>query len=136
MPIRKSDYHPKWSLISYLIRVRRAKNICERCGIQNGRTVRRQGSGRYTYATACELMRYRILREVYGWRHWRTLRYLGLTRVILTVAHVDRDRTNNRFDNLQALCQRCHLVHDKEQHIRNRSYGRYHDREQQLQLPL
>jgi 5-methylcytosine-specific restriction endonuclease McrA len=46
--------------------------------------------------------------------------------VILTVAHLDRDRANNSFFNLAALCQRCHLNHDRSAHIRNRKYGRYH----------
>lgn len=42
-----------------------------------------------------------------------------------TVAHVDRNKNNNRFSNLAALCQRCHLGHDLAQHIENRKYGRY-----------
>lgn len=38
------------------------------------------------------------------------------SRVYLAVAHVDRDRSHNRFHNLAALCQRCHLNHDRPQH--------------------
>lgn len=53
--------------------------------------------------------------------------------VILTVAHIDQDKRNNRFHNLAALCQRCHLGHDKYQHARNRKYGRNH-KEKQLTL--
>lgn len=53
--------------------------------------------------------------------------------VILTVAHIDQDKRNNRFYNLAALCQRCHLGHDKYQHARNRKYGRNH-KENQLEL--
>lgn len=95
MPIDYSLYHPKWSLISKLIRFRRAGNRCERCGAENHQPHRITGS-----------------------------------KVILTVAHLDRDRRNNRFNNLAALCQRCHLNHDRTQHIRNRKYGRYHKEKQ------
>ncbi len=32
--------------------------------------------------------------------------------VILTIAHMDHDLTNNSDTNLRALCQRCHNKHD------------------------
>jgi len=32
MPVDYSQYHPKWSLISHLVRFVRAKGKCERCG--------------------------------------------------------------------------------------------------------
>lgn len=37
------------------------------------------------------------------------------SRVILTIAHLDRDRDNHEVsdDRLRALCQRCHLRYDK-----------------------
>jgi hypothetical protein len=46
------------------------------------------------------------------------------SKVVLTIAHMDRDKTNNDLDNLRALCQRCHLRHDIAQHVANRKYGR------------
>jgi hypothetical protein len=36
-----------------------------------------------------------------------------MTRVVLAAAHLDSDPTNNRLTNLRALCQRCHLLHDR-----------------------
>src|SRR6185436_9680234 len=33
--------------------------------------------------------------------------------VVLTVAHLDRNPANNDETNLAALCQRCHLNHDR-----------------------
>lgn len=89
MPINYSDYHPKWSLISRLIRFKRAQNKCEWCGAENYKSHPVTGS-----------------------------------KVVLTVAHIDHDKTNNRFNNLAALCQRCHLRHDLKQHMQNRKYGR------------
>lgn len=41
--------------------------------------------------------------------------------VVLTVAHVyDKRPENSQFDNLAALCQRCHLNHDRKEHVQNR----------------
>lgn len=52
------------------------------------------------------------------------------SRVVLTVAHIDHDKKNNSFFNLAALCQRCHLNHDRHQHAENRRYGRNWKRDQ------
>jgi len=35
MPINYSEYHPKWKLISKLIRFKRANNKCEWCQAEN-----------------------------------------------------------------------------------------------------
>ena len=42
------------------------------------------------------------------------------TRVVLATAHRDHDPTNNDASNLAALCQRCHILHDKDEHLRRR----------------
>jgi hypothetical protein len=42
------------------------------------------------------------------------------TRVVLATAHRDHDPTNNDATNLAALCQRCHILHDREEHLRRR----------------
>jgi hypothetical protein len=106
MPINYKEYHPKWRLISKLIRHRRAGNKCE-------------GSPKYPQCRAEN-----------GLPHPDT----G-SRVVLTVAHMDQDKKNNRFNNLRALCQRCHLAHDLNAHIENRRYGR-HFRKYQIKLDL
>ena len=38
---------------------------------------------------------------------------------MLTVAHLNHDTTDNRDENLKAMCQRCHLRMDNELHVRN-----------------
>ncbi len=101
MPINYRDYHPKWSLISRLIRFRRAGGCCEWCGAENYQPHPITGS-----------------------------------RVVLTVAHIDRNRNNNRFDNLAALCQRCHLGHDARQHADSRRFGRAWRRPEQMRIDL
>jgi len=47
--------------------------------------------------------------------HWKT----G-SKVVLTVHHIDSNKSNNSKYNLIALCQRCHLRLDLEKHINNR----------------
>lgn len=96
MPIDYKEYHPKWKLISRLIRFKRANNRCEWCGAVNYEPHPVTGS-----------------------------------KVILTVAHIDQRKSNNRFSNLAALCQRCHLNHDRKHHIHKRIYGNNKN-----QLPL
>jgi cytochrome c556 len=39
--------------------------------------------------------------------------------IVLTIAHLDHDITNNDYNNLKALCQKCHLNYDKEHHSKN-----------------
>ncbi len=94
MPIDYKKYHPKWTLIRRLI-LKRAKNRCE-------------GSPKFP---GCRATNYK--------KHPKTQ-----SKVILTISHLDRDKDNNRFSNLKAMCQRCHLNHDLQSHIYNRKYGR------------
>jgi len=39
--------------------------------------------------------------------------------IVLTIAHIDHDTTNNADSNLAALCQKCHLSHDSKHHATN-----------------
>jgi hypothetical protein len=50
------------------------------------------------------------------------------TRVVLAAAHLEHDPVDNRLRNLRALCQRCHLLHDRPYHLaqRWRTYRRRH----------
>ena len=42
------------------------------------------------------------------------------SKVVLTVAHVfDMTHSNGSLLNLAALCQRCHLNHDRQHHTEN-----------------
>ncbi len=46
-----------------------------------------------------------------------------MTRVVLAAAHLDSDPTNNRLKNLRALCQRCHMLHDRPHHLAHDDHG-------------
>ena len=52
------------------------------------------------------------------------------SKVVLTVAHLDHDTSNNRFSNLRALCQRCHLTYDAQFHADNAKVTRAAKKEQ------
>jgi len=45
-------------------------------------------------------------------------------KIILTVAHLDHDTTNNDPANLKAMCQRCHLRYDHKHHMQNAAITR------------
>lgn len=101
MPIDYSRYPSNWFEIRAVI-LNRAGNRCERCELPN-----------YAYGT-------RDARGVF--HHWppdKPVEAIKLTRIILTIAHLDHDITNNDPANLQALCQRCHLLHDARHHALN-----------------
>ena len=50
-----------------------------------------------------------------GKPHWKT----G-SKVVLTIAHLDQDKKNNKGYNLAALCQRCHNKIDLPYRIKRR----------------
>ncbi|MFL5336201.1 MAG: hypothetical protein ACJ8H8_24270, partial [Geminicoccaceae bacterium] len=45
---------------------------------------------------------------------------IRMTRVVLAAAHLDHDSApcGHRHRNVRALCQRCHLLHDRPEHRR------------------
>lgn len=138
MPIRPEHrwlYPIDWPELSALIRFKRAGGHCERCGKPHGGDVHHLGDGRWFDV------------DVDGWRDDRGKRVRGLpspalmtvlepaqlallnlapvsslavTRVVLATAHLNHDPGDNRPRNLAALCQRCHLAHDREEHRRQR----------------
>lgn len=136
MPINYAEYHPKWSLISRLIRFKRAENKCEQCGRVNyvvDRFLPTGGGHLLANSGDYQISHYNWGPEADTYKkakaHCDKLNASpdGLGKwsvVVLTVAHLDHDKTNNRFDNLAALCQKCHLSHDSAQHVANRKYGR------------
>lgn len=122
MPIKprlKGFYPIDWRQLSDVIRFGRAKGRCERCGRPHGRTISHLGDGRWFDADE-EVWRDGQGRAV-GWVDYRD--YPGAlqqTKVVLAAAHLNHDPTDNRMRNLKALCQRCHLLQDREEHRRRR----------------
>lgn len=122
MPIRRElrHFYPiDWKQLSAVIRFDRAKGRCETCGRPHGRQVQHLGDGRW----------YDEDRQAWRDGRGRALPRLRLllddaaikwTKVVLATAHLDHDPTNNPPRNLKALCQRCHMLHDVEEHRRQR----------------
>lgn len=134
MPCNYNEYHPKWPLIIRMVK-RRDGNRCKWCGIPNKVIVVRLPDGTTRNVLSREWQEYNQYRRG-GYSKSQALKILGFTKVVLTVAHIDHDKDNNRFDNLAALCQRCHLQHDSKQHVANRKYGRNHNNKHQIKIEL
>ena len=121
MPIRpelRPLYPPHWHELSSRVRFERAGGRCQRCRRPHLTSVRCLPDGRW------------FDEQTAAWRdrQGRTARWPDLieatqfrmTRVVLAAAHLDSDPTNNRLKNLRALCQRCHLLHDRSHHLAQR----------------
>ena len=121
MPIRpelRGFYPIDWKQLSAVIRFERAKGRCEACGRPHGRLVQHLGDGRWwdEEKSAWRNGKGRVLarfKPVAG----ALVRH---TKVVLATAHLDHDPTNNPAHNLKALCQRCHMLHDREEHRHQR----------------
>jgi hypothetical protein len=133
MPIDYSRYPADWKAISRRIRFERAGGKCEWCGAPNGLYVIRRDDGTFKTWTNCE--QDRDTRGVF-WLAWQEEdgeicsdydTFRGNDRpikIVLTVAHLDHDTTNNDDSNLAALCQRDHLRHDAQHHAKNAAQTR------------
>lgn len=124
MPIRHElrwFYPIDWQLISRWIRFERARGRCESCGRPHGHAITQLRDGRWWDASGgC-------------WRDdagepapWPDIvEFAGSVtrRVYLGTAHLDHDPQNSKPRNLRALCQRCHLRHDRPEHLRRRRFN-------------
>lgn len=103
MPVDYSKYHPNWPLIRAIIS-HRDRNRCKFCRAPHRLYIWRSSRG--------------------PWYPWtpNTRPPPNCRRIlcVCTVAHLDWNRDNNHPDNLALLCQRCHLQHDRPQHLYRR----------------
>lgn len=129
MPINYKHYPANWKSELRPAVLTRANNCCEACGVSNYAVVRwniaHGGYDEYnesptTYAEAREIWIDLMAADEYS--DWKV--------IVLTIAHLDHDVTNNALENLKALCQRCHLNYDREDNHRRRRYGKHFERDQ------
>lgn len=99
------NYPPNWKELSRAIKERDGHR-CKWCGVKNYATGYRDAQGKFV---AVEGLRADEL----------TSDGVKLIKIVLTVAHLDQDTTNNDPAGLAALCQKCHLNHDQSQHVAN-----------------
>ena len=104
MPMNIANYHPEWKSISRQIR-EQAGDCCEFCDVRNHQWIYRDVvTGERVFARMGDEPAPPGTRLVW---------------IVLTVAHLDHDTSNNDPANLKALCQSCHLKWDSEHHQRN-----------------
>lgn len=109
MPIDYSKYHPEWKTKIRPDILERDGNCCKFCGVKNHSIIHRYGKGMEEWHYWPEGM------ESEAW----SLDGLKSTKIILTIAHIDHNKENNNYDNLAALCQKCHLGIDLIHHMTN-----------------
>jgi hypothetical protein len=128
MPMDRAKYPPDWERIRTAI-LARAGDRCERCGVANHAYGARDRDGTWHDADDIEAMNGTVGAELFG-------DFPKMIRIVLTVAHLNHDTTDNRDENLKPLCQRCHLNHDREHHMRNAAETRRRRRMEKGQLAL
>lgn len=129
MPIDYRNYPPDWKTRIRPAILERAGHKCERCGAPNSQQIIRgkfqiipsKNTGLDLYMDSnMKLFNAntgeRLLEDFY----WDSEFSQKAIKVVLTIAHLDHNTANNDFSNLKALCQRCHLHHDKDHHAANR----------------
>ena len=123
MPMDRSTYPKDWPAISRRVR-EEAGQKCQRCGVANGAFVVRAGDrvdvldGRSAEIAAREGKK--------------------VTRIVLTVAHTGPNKHGKHdLSSLEALCQRCHLREDLDDHVRHAAETRRRRRVEagQMELP-
>jgi 5-methylcytosine-specific restriction endonuclease McrA len=113
MGMNRELYPKNWKEISLRIRERDGQK-CKECGVRNGAYGCRDQDG--NFYTEGEIDRNGVAPGT----------ILGkVIKIVLTVAHLDHDSTNNADSNLAALCQRCHLRLDIDQHKANSAKTRH-----------
>src|SRR6516225_1578640 len=121
MPIRpelRSLYPPHWRKLSNQVRFERAGGRCQRCGRPHLALVRCLPDGRWFDEQAATWRNHRG--RMARWPDLVEATRFRTTRVVLAAAHLDGDPTNNRMTNLRALCQRCHMLQDRQHHLAQR----------------
>lgn len=104
MSIDYGRYPADWRTVIRPRILERANGRCEWCGIENGAVGWRGAGGEFHVWPPVE-------------PQWIAAE--RIIKIVLTIAHIDHDIEHNDDGNLAALCQRCHLRHDGEQHRRN-----------------
>jgi hypothetical protein len=127
-PERKHLYPANWKTeIVPMIRAR-SGDCCEVCGVGNGATIYRAsarcapGTKEWYIYTNIQTHIHRIDGTVFS---FASAEQFGVEiderpiRIILTVAHLNHDETDNRPQNLAHLCQLHHNRHDAKHRAAN-----------------
>ena len=122
----KKRYLDNWEYISAYIRHERAKNKCESCGLQNGLHIKRLPNNKYRICTPLEMEELTEFKIAMKLKHLSACKRLRITKINLSVAHLNFNESDNRHANLKALCQKCHNQHDRANNLLRQKGKRYY----------
>ena len=108
---------PEWLAIRERI-LGRANHRCEQCNAPNLTVIYREPDVNAYVLKAGETYD-ACTGEFLGMTRGSELLRGRFVRVVLTIAHLDQNETNNADDNLKALCQLCHNALDAPHRRRN-----------------
>lgn len=111
MPIKpenKALYPPNWKTEIRPAILGRAKHRCEACGVHNYAVGWRDKRGEFQ-----DERRFSTYKKAVEYRDLLNYEVNAYIVIVLTIAHLDHDPTNNDPSNLRALCQRCHNRYDR-----------------------
>lgn len=117
MPIDYKKYPKDWKTVIRPRILERANNCCEFC-TKNNQKVRNRTLGFRGENDAWNEIEVSMQGDVDA-EDAQDMGY-KLIQIVLTIAHIDHDITNNSDDNLAALCQRCHNRLDIKDRVKNR----------------
>lgn len=126
MPIKDKSLYPKeWKEIRQRI-LERDNHCCKTCKVQNGIHVfRGTWEGEEVFQTADAKVYRTTDGEFLTENPWACIEPSTgdpaqvAIKIVLTVAHLNHDPTDNSDENLAALCQYHHLKHDHQHHMKN-----------------
>lgn len=128
MPCDYKEYPDNWHTEIVPAIAARSQNRCEQCGVANHRII-------YSYRPTLILWKYApgylliqlANRIQQGQNHFKAMQYLQLSKIVLTTAHLDHDKSNENINlaRLAHWCQACHLHHDHSRHNNNARAARY-----------
>ena len=105
MPVDYKKYAANWKEIRARI-LDRAGHCCEGCGVKNHAVGARDLRNQWHDEDSVHGMNSDYGYALFGGE------FPAMIKIVLTIAHVDHDVTNNADDNLRAWCQQCHNRHD------------------------
>ena len=122
MPIDYKKYPSNWKTEIRPAILQRANNCCEFCNVKNYSEGFRNKEGRF-YTTEFIVKELEITGlDMFEDELFHRVQKDGKVKpikIVLTVAHLDHNISNNEYSNLKALCQKCHLDYDKDHHKKN-----------------
>lgn len=138
--MNKMLYPPDWEAISLRIRSERAQWCCEWCGVKNGAVGKRDRHGVWHDEHDIHMLNSDVGYDLFG-------EFPDMIKITLTVAHLGtplpdgtpvskHDKMDCRDENLAALCNRCHLNYDRDEHMVNAAKTRRRKRREIGQLEL